>query len=106
VKIRPRKYRRLPCISSLTGTLFLPATGKALDVWVLDLSPRGAGFMSSESVEVDQEVVIALKRSKAVSTIPLTARVTHCTSEGGCYYRTGCQFKDPIDSGLLEYLVG
>jgi hypothetical protein len=73
---------------------------------VLDLSSRGAGFMSAESVEVDQEIVIALKRSKAVSTIPLPAKVSHCTSEGGCYYRTGCQFKEPIDAGLLEYLVG
>jgi PilZ domain len=106
VKVRPRKVRRLPCISSLIGTLLLPDTGRTLEVWVLDLSSRGAGFMTSEKIGVGQEVVIALKRSKAISTIPLAAKISHCTTEGGCYFRTGCQFSEPIDSGLLEYLVG
>jgi hypothetical protein len=101
-----RQTARLPCSSSLTGSLFLPAVAKRLDIWVLDLSAKGVGVMASEIIEVGQEVIIRLKRTEAISMIPFRARVIHCTGETSYGFHIGCQFTEPIDSVLWEYLIG
>jgi hypothetical protein len=101
-----RKSGRLPCSSSLTGTLFLPQTNRSLDVWIVDLSANGVGIMASEYIAVGQEAIVRLKRTKAISLIPFEARILHCTTESDCCFRVGCRFNDPIDSVLWEYLVG
>jgi hypothetical protein len=101
-----RKSGRLPCSSSLTGTLFLPKTGKSLDVWILDLSTNGVGVMASENIPVGQDVIVRLKRTKAISLIPFEAQILHCTTESDCCFRVGCKFKTTIDPVLWEYLIG
>jgi PilZ domain len=100
-----RKTARLPCSSSLTASLFLPGAGKRLDIWVLDLSAKGVGVMAWEDIEVGEEVIIRLKRTPAISMIPFHARVIHCTAENECGFRIGCEFTEPIDSVLWEYLI-
>jgi hypothetical protein len=106
VTLARRSKRRLPCSSLLTGTLFLPQTYMTWDVWIDDLSTTGVGVMASENIEVGQEVIIRLKRTKAISMIPFRAQVIHCTMESECCVRIGCQFEEPIDSVLWEYLIG
>jgi len=101
-----RKTERLPCSSFLTGSLFVPRTGKTLEVLVLNLSTKGVGVMALETIEVRQEGIILLKRTNATLPIPFQTRVIHCTRESECRFRIGCQFQDRIDSVLWEYLVG
>ena len=101
-----RKNRRQTCHSSLTGSLFRPGTLKTMDVWVVDLSTVGVGVIASVDVAVGEDVIIKLKRTKAISMIPFHASVLHCTSESECCVRIGCRFKEPIDPVLWEYLIG
>jgi hypothetical protein len=101
-----RKTERLACSSFLTGSMFLPRTGKTLEVLAFDLSTKGVGVIALENIEVRQEGIILLKRTNLVSTIPFNARVIHCTKESECRFRIGCQFQERIDSVLWEFLVG
>jgi hypothetical protein len=104
--ISRRKSRRLPCISTLAGTVDLSSTGKTLEVTVLELSPTGAGFLTVDKIEIGEEIILTLKSSEGGATHPFPAVISHCTMGNGCFFRTGCQFKEPIDAGLLKQLVG
>ena len=105
MELMRRKALRLPCKSFLTGSLFVPAESKRLDIWVLDLSINGIGLMALEDVEVDQEVIIRLKRTEPIATVPFHARIIHCTAENEGCFRVGCKFTEPLDSVLWGYLT-
>ena len=102
--LKCRQIRRLRCKSSLIGSIFLPQTNKTLDIWLFDLSKKGAGVTATESIEVGQEAIIKLNRTPAISLIPLHARVVH-TTENESHFCIGCEFNEPIESTLWEYLV-
>jgi hypothetical protein len=104
MELMRRKAWRLPCQSFLTGSLFLPAEGQRLDIWVLDLSIKGIGLMALEDVEAGQEVFIRLNRTDPIATVPFHARIIHCTVENEGF-RIGCQFTEPLDSIRWEHLI-
>jgi hypothetical protein len=90
----------------LLGSAHLPQVEEPLEIWIRDLSPEGIGITTSVPVEIGQEILIKLRRSKSVAANLFPAQVVYCFAESDCCWCIGCLFKEPLDPMLLQYLAG
>jgi hypothetical protein len=101
ISVTRRKPHRLSTRAPMNATARIEVVdaailaGRHLDVRLIDLSRRGAAFLSEQSLRPGDE----LRLQSILGGVPLTApgRVAHVLEHGSGRHRIGCEFCHQID---------